>query len=244
MDTGIFRPVGDSALSLSFGSAICPEINSRIRSFCKSLEQQPIQGVTEVLPTFCSVMVCYQPLAVSYGGLVRNLKRRLHKLNTQEKDPGRVFQIPVCYGGQWGEDLEFVASHAGLTPDEVIQLHSGRDYLIYMLGFLPGFAYLGGLDPKLFTPRLQVPRVSIPAGSVGIGGEQTGVYPLDSPGGWQLIGRTPLRPYDPNRPEPILYRAGDYIRFLPISQEEYDSIAWQVEKGCYQVEIKEGGNAL
>lgn len=243
MDSVIFCPVGDSAVSLSFGNVICPETNRRIRSFCRALEQHPITGMTETLPTFCSVMICYQPLDISYHSLVRQLKKRLRNLKAQEKEQGRIFQIPVCYGEDLGEDLSFVAANAGLTPEQVIELHSGRDYLIYMLGFLPGFAYLGGLDSRLFTPRLEIPRTRIPAGSVGIGGEQTGIYPLDSPGGWRLIGRTPLRPYDPDRSDPILYRAGDSIRFFPVSRAEYEGIAHQVEKGCYQVKV-EGGDGL
>lgn len=243
MDSVTFCPVGDSAVSLSFGNVICPETNRRIRSFCRALEQYPITGMTETLPTFCSVMICYQPLDISYHSLVRQLKKRLRNLKAQEKEQGRIFQIPVCYGEDLGEDLSFVAANAGLTPEQVIELHSGRDYLIYMLGFLPGFAYLGGLDSRLFTPRLEIPRTCIPAGSVGIGGEQTGIYPLDSPGGWRLIGRTPLRPYDPDRSDPILYRAGDSIRFFPVSRAEYEGIAHQVEEGCYQVKV-EGRDGL
>ena len=134
-----------------------------------------------------------------------------------------VVEIPVFYGGSYGEDLKDVAAHAGLTEEEVIKLHSSVDYNIYMLGFLPGFPYLGGLDPKLFTPRLDNPRTKIPEGSVGIGGEQTGIYPLESPGGWRLIGRTPLKLYDPDREQPFLYQAGDYIRFVPITAEEYEA---------------------
>ena len=131
--------------------------------------------------------------------------------------------IPVCYGGDFGPDLAFVAKHAGLTEAEVIRRHTGRDYRIYMLGFLPGFPYLGGLDPRLFTPRLQNPRTAIPAGSVGIGGEQTGIYPVASPGGWQLIGRTPLDLFDPERPP--RYAAGDCIRFTAITAEQFAKLA-------------------
>ncbi len=151
----------------------------------------------------------------------------------------RVIKIPVCYCEQFGEDLAFVAKHAGMSTDEVIRLHSGTDYLIYMLGFLPGFAYLGGLDKRLVTPRLESPRTLIPQGSVGIGGEQTGIYPIASPGGWQLIGRTPVRPYDAKRQPPILYNAGDYIRFVPISLEEYSRIEALVKNGEYECEWEE-----
>ena len=163
---------------------------------------------------------------------------KLLKLDVRsEKSARRIFEIPVCYGGEYGPDLENIAANAGLTPEEVIQIHSSRDYLIYMLGFLPGFAYLGGLDERIHTPRLANPRIRIRAGSVGIGGSQTGIYPLDSPGGWQLLGLTPINPYDPQREIPILYEAGDYIRFVPITGEEYREIRAQVEAGTYQCVI-------
>ena len=142
--------------------------------------------------------------------------------NTAET--GRLVTIPVCYGGAFGPDLPFVAKHAGLTEQEVIALHAGRDYRIYMLGFLPGFPYLGGLDERLFTSRLPTPRTAIPAGAVGIGGEQTGIYPIASPGGWQLIGRTPLKLFDPAAGR-LPYAAGDRIRFTPITQAEFDALA-------------------
>lgn len=135
----------------------------------------------------------------------------------------------MLYGGKYGEDLKDVAEINKLTEDEVIKIHSGTDYLIYMLGFLPGFAYLGGLDDRIKTPRLQNPRTKIHAGAVGIGGEQTGIYPLSSPGGWRLIGTTPVKPYDPERDEPILYSAGDYIRFVPIDKETFDDISAKVQ---------------
>ena len=136
-----------------------------------------------------------------------------------------MLEIPVLYGGEMGPDLEFVAQHAGKTPEEVVGIHTSADYLIYMLGFTPGFAYLGGMSGEIAAPRLETPRVKIPAGSVGIAGSQTGVYPIDSPGGWQLIGRTPVRMYDPEREPPILPQAGQYIRFYPIDRAEFDRIS-------------------
>ena len=151
----------------------------------------------------------------------------------------RIFEIPVCYGGEYGPDIQNIAEHAGLSQEEVIQIHSSRDYLIYMLGFLPGFTYLGGLDERLHTPRLANPRIRIPAGSVGIGGSQTGIYPLDSPGGWQLMGMTPGKTYDPARETPILVEAGDYIRFVPVEEEEYLQIKEAVSRGEYQCIVHE-----
>ncbi|MDR1464677.1 MAG: 5-oxoprolinase subunit PxpB [Oscillospiraceae bacterium] len=234
-------PAGDAALVVAFGNEISPAVNARVRALTDSLARRPLRGVTECVPTFRSVLVAYDPCAVRYAWLRRKLARRLAALSLAGEAETRVFVIPVCYGGAFGEDLPAVAEHTGFSPDEVIRRHSGADYLIYMLGFLPGFAYLGGLEQALHTPRLQNPRTSIPAGSVGIGGEQTGIYPLASPGGWQLIGRTPVRPYDPRRAEPILYRAGDYIRFVPVSAEEYAELEQKQAAGERIWEVKARG---
>ena len=141
---------------------------------------------------------------------------------TAEEAERRVLEIPCCYGGAYGEDLAGLAELTGLSEQEIVAIHSGREYRVYMLGFLPGFVYLGGMDERIAAPRLSSPRVSIPAGSVGIGGSQTGVYPMASPGGWRLIGMTPVAFYDPGREKPVLCEAGDYIRFVPIPPEEYE----------------------
>ena len=233
-----FYPAGDSSVVVQFGSAICPDTNRRIAAFINAVEQAHLKGVCELIPTFCTVSVIYDPCKIGYAKLVKNLHRLLPHLGTETAEKKKIHIIPVCYGGTFGEDLPFVAKHAGMTEQEVIDLHSGQDYLIYMLGFLPGFSYLGGLDERLHTPRLATPRVIISAGSVGIGGEQTGVYPLDSPGGWQLIGRTPLRPYDPNRNPAILYSAGDYIRFVPITPEQYRELEREVAENRYTHRIE------
>ena len=160
------------------------------------------------------------------------------KVESMEK---KVWEIPVLYGGELGPDFSYVAEHAGISGEELIRLHSEKDYLVYMLGFLPGFTYLGGLEEKLHTPRLENPRVKIPAGSVGIGGSQTGVYPVDSPGGWQLIGRTPVKMYDPEKQDPILVQAGEYIHFYPITDSEYARISEAVASGNYSVQWHKEG---
>lgn len=228
---------GDCALNVEFGTAISPETGALVRAAAKRLASKPVSGVVETLPTFCSLMVCYDPAEIGFDKLCGILEEQLQGLTVNETGTRKIIEVPVCYGGIFGPDIETVAQHAGLSTEEVIALHSGHDYLIDMLGFLPGFAYLGGLDKRLHTPRLATPRTTIEAGSVGIGGAQTGIYPLSSPGGWQLIGRTPLRPYDPTRETPILYQAGDYLRFVPISESEYHAIEQQLSKGTYQYRI-------
>ena len=218
-----YLAAGDSSVSVEFGNEISPEINRQIRAFKIAVEKSGIPGIVETVPTFRSLMVTYDPSEISFEQLKKELSGISVEESAGQETPHHVVEIPVCYGGSYGEDLKDVAAHAGLTEEEVIRLHSSVDYNIYMLGFLPGFPYLGGLDPKLFTPRLDNPRTKIPEGSVGIGGEQTGIYPLESPGGWRLIGRTPLKLYDPDREQPFLYQAGDYIRFVPITAEEYEA---------------------
>ena len=156
----------------------------------------------------------------------------------EQSDEVRLIEIPTIYGGEYGPDIEFVAEHANLSKDDVIKIHSGTDYLVYMMGFIPGFTYLGGLDERIATPRLKSPRLKIDAGSVGIAANQTGMYPLESPGGWQLIGRTPLKLFDDTKEPPVFIQAGDYIRYVPIDQKEYDRIKEEVEKDTYKVSIK------
>lgn len=228
---------GDSALNLEFAKAITPETSALVRMAATCLAEDPIEGVVELVPTFCSLMVVYDPCIVGFDELSARLRAKLRVLTVSAATFRRIVEIPVCYGGEFGPDMANVEKHTRLSEDEIVRLHTAHDYLIDMLGFLPGFAYLGGLDKRLHTPRLATPRTRIEAGSVGIGGAQTGIYPLPSPGGWQLIGRTPLRPYDPDREKPILYKAGDYIRFVPISREEYDAIEAQLAANAYEYRI-------
>ncbi len=235
-----FLTAGDSSLLIEFGKEISPAVNRKIAATVQLMKDQNIEGVVDVIPAFCSLLVNYDPRVIRY----EEIRERMQALVKVEAKAGqqrrKVFEIPVCYGGEYGPDIENIAEHAGLSVEEVIELHSSRDYLIYMLGFLPGFTYLGGLDERLHTPRLANPRIRIPAGSVGIGGSQTGIYPLDSPGGWQLMGMTPVRTYDPSREVPILVEAGDYIRFVPVDEEEYNRIREAVARGEYQCAVHEG----
>lgn len=231
---------GDSSLLIEFGNEISTEINQKITATVQLMKEQHIEGVVDMIPAFCSLLINYDPRVISYDELKERMTA-LTKVDIKtQAGTKKVFEIPVCYGGEYGPDLANIAEHAGISEEEVIKIHSSRDYLIYMLGFLPGFTYLGGLDERIHTPRLANPRLKISAGSVGIGGSQTGIYPLDSPGGWQLMGMTPVKTYDPEREVPILVEAGDYIRFVPVSEEEYLRIREQVEKGEYEVVVREG----
>lgn len=234
-------PVGDCALTVEFGQEISDEINSKVQALSLALRDAKIPGVVEWVPTYRSLMVCYDPSVIAYRRLCLRLRGLMQKDGQVSGAGRRIWEIPVCYGGAYGEDIGFVASNAGITTDEVVGLHAGKEYRIYMLGFLPGFAYLGGLDKRIHTPRLKIPRTKIPPGSVGIGGEQTGIYPLASPGGWQLIGRTPIKPYDPARSLPLLFEAGDYLRFVPIDQARFKEISDMVEAGTYKHRLAQEG---
>lgn len=231
---------GDSAILILFKQEISEEVNRAISATVQLIKMQQIEGIVDMIPAYASLLVEYNPLVIRY----EELYKRLHsivKMDTQvESLEKKIWEIPVCYGGEFGPDLNFVAENSGYSVEEVIERHSRDAYLIYMLGFLPGFTYLGGLEEKLHTKRLDNPRLCIPAGSVGIGGSQTGVYPVDSPGGWRLIGKTPVKMYDPTKPDPILTRAGEYIRFCPISLKEYREIEEAVAKDEYEVKWYKG----
>lgn len=225
---------GDSAITMEFGNSITDEINRKIRAVTLSIEKSNIKGIIELVPTYRSLMVHYDPLLLKYEELLEILKDLEKKIDIIELPAPEVIEIPTLYGGEYGPDIENVAKHNNLTVEEVIKIHASQEYLIYMLGFTPGFPYLGGMDKRIATPRLQSPRTKIPGGSVGIAGEQTGIYPIDSPGGWQLIGRTPLDLFAPNSEEPILLKAGNYISFTSINEDEYEKILEQLQKGTYE----------
>lgn len=220
MENVRFLPCGDQAVTVEWGSTIDEHINRQVHAFARKVEALSHPAITEVVPTYRSATVHYRPEVFSYEEL-KQLLLSLTQGGPEEAEELPVVEIPVCYGGEYGPDLLEVAQHCSLTPEEVIARHTAPTYRIYMLGFTPGFPYLGGMDPSIAAPRRKEPRIHIPAGSVGIAGEQTGVYPIVSPGGWQLIGRTPLRLFDPQREQPILLSAGAGIRFVPIDEETF-----------------------
>ena len=235
-DKPLFLPAGDQAVVVELGDDISPETNRRVRDLTVAVDAAAIAGVYDLMPTYRSLLIYFDPLATSYSGLLQELETIEKNLNEASLERPHVVRIPTLYGGEHGPDLEFVAQNAGISTDEVVDIHSGADYLIYMMGFSPGFPYLGGLSEKLHTPRLETPRTEIPAGSVGIAESQTGVYPVASPGGWRLIGRTPVKMFDQEKEPPSLLAAGDYIRFVPLAdEEEYLDIQSRVESGDYVV---------
>ena len=213
--------VGDCAVSVEFGQEISLEINHKVMALKMVLEREPIRGIVELIPTYCSLLIQYDPMELRYGQLRDKLEALVTQLDEVEMPPKQVVEIPVAYGGEYGPDLGEVARTHNISEDEVIKLHSEPEYPIYMLGFVAGFPYLGGMNKAIATPRKKSPRLKIEAGSVGIAGEQTGIYSVESPGGWQIIGRTPLKLYDVNRNEPVLLKAGQYIKFKPITKEEF-----------------------
>lgn len=242
-----YMPVGDQGILMEFGREISPDISHKIRGVMNVLEEGGLidaLGIKELIPTYRSILILFDPLVTDMKTLKEGLNSILSKVDGQKKEIRRTILIPTLYGGDMGPDIDFVAKNAGISKEEVIKRHSSVDYLVYMLGFTPGFTYLGGLDPIIATPRLSSARIRIPAGSVGIADQQTGIYPIDSPGGWQLIGRTPLELYTPEADPPVLLRAGDYIRFLPIEEDEFLKIKESIKKGNYQVEVHEERGSL
>ena len=216
-----FRLSGDRALLVEYGDGIDPVVNEKVRAMTALLKKNLPAGVEAVVPAYRSLSIIYDPLATTPG----RLAEILHALEADSSAAGiakaKVVPIPVCYGGEFGPDIGVVAEHTGLREDEIVAIHASVDYPIYMIGFTPGFCYLGGLDRQLQTPRRKTPRTNLPAGSVGLAESQTGMYPVDSPGGWQIIGRTPLRLFAPARENPFPYEAGDRIRFVPIAEAEF-----------------------
>jgi inhibitor of KinA len=217
-------PLGDSAVVIRVGDGIDYATHARVRAVCAALERAPVRGVIELVPSYAAVGVYYDPAALAdaaegpFARLTGALAARLQDLEVTVPPPGRLVEVAVRYGGVYGPDLEGVARHAGMTPEEVVRAHTGAEYSVYMIGFAPGFPFLVGLPERLAMRRRDTPRVAVPAGSVAIGGGQTGIYPLETPGGWHIIGRTSLRLFRPDADPPTLLQLGDRVRFVALDE--------------------------
>jgi inhibitor of KinA len=214
-----YQAVGDAALVVELGDAIDLALNWRVLALAQRLEAARWPGITDIVPTYCSVLIHYDPLAVTYPEVTAWAQAQYGLAHSQPSESRRRIEIPTVYGGEFGPDLEYVARYHDLSPEAVIRRHSEADYTVYLMGFMPGFPYLGGLPPELETPRLETPRTHVRAGSVGLAGQQTGIYPLDSPGGWRIIGCTAIRLFDPLLNPPALLSPGDQVRFVPVLPE-------------------------
>jgi inhibitor of KinA len=220
--------VGDATLVLECEQRIDPDLNACVLQVAHTVRQRARPGVLDVVESYCAVTVHFDPLKTDTTAVALDLEVEVANAQVvvdESQSLGRRLTVPVCYGGRHGPDLEGMAAFAACSEAEVIARHSGEVYRVYMLGFLPGFAYMGVVPAKLAMPRRLTPRLNVPIGSVGVAGQQTGVYPLATPGGWQLIGRTPLLPFDSRRSDPFLFRAADMIQFEPVDPERFDELA-------------------
>lgn len=218
-----YKSFGDNALLVEFGNTIDLETNKKVIAFDNAIATLRIQGIEELVPSYRSLLIRYNPMKLDYEQLascLENVEKTLEEW--VEKTEGREVTIPVVYGEAYGPDLEYVARYHGLTENRVIKLHSEREYRVYMIGFVAGFPYLGKVADEIATSRLETPRLKVPAGSVGIAESQTGIYPCEAPGGWRIIGRTPVKLFDPLQEPPAFLRPGDTVRFKPIPETEYE----------------------
>lgn len=217
--------LGEQAVTVRFGQAIDDNIHRQVLTLAASLEEEPLHGLLDIVPSYCAMTVYYDLMATNYEEVHQTLINRIRLLNGKASTvTGKTVEIPVCYGSSYGPDLTALAARHQLSEEEVVRLHAEARYKVYMIGFAPGFPYLGGLPVKLATPRLDSPRSMVPAGSVGIADCQTGVYPLETPGGWNIIGQTPLKLFDPQQQPPSLLKAGDMVRFIPVSEQEFNEL--------------------
>ena len=224
-DTPIFRLMGDRALLVELGDEISPSVNQRVQELFAALDLHPVNGVRELVPSYRSLLVVYDPLNISMADLKRTIRDTYQNLDQTELPDSRTIDIPIVYGGERGPDLESVAQYHHITPQAVIDYHTRPTYRVYMIGFTPGYPYLGEVPDAIATPRRKTPRILVPRGSVGIAKQQTGIYSVDSPGGWQIIGWTPVNLFDPQGQPPSLLMMGDRVRFQAISAQEANQ--WQ-----------------
>lgn len=235
----VIVPAGDQAMTVEFGSQISDECNDRVYALADALMALSPPWLIELVPTYRSLLIQYDGFQTDNDAVAADLTELISAAiptdTTQGARQPDVYELPVVYGGEDGPDLEAVAVNAGLSAEEVVQIHSSTAYRVYMIGFSPGFPYLGGMDPRIACPRLTTPRIRVPAGSVGIAESQTGVYPNASPGGWQLIGRTLVRLFDATQAPPSVLQPGHYVRFVPIDSKNQSEIEEQVARGEYVI---------
>lgn len=232
---------GEMGLVVEFGQEISPNINASVHQFSQALRKSMPDGILELVPTYCAVTIYFDPLILSRERLMEFVWIRVKEMEFFEKKETKrnVIHIPVCYGGVLGPDIEYVAKYTGLSVEEIICKHTEKPYQVYMLGFTPGFPYLGDVQESLFVPRQKKPRLRVPIGSVGIGGGQTGFYPSESPGEWWLIGRTPVKAFDPAIKNPFLLTAGDFVQFFSVDMDMYFSIRREVLAHTYVCQREE-----
>ena len=225
-------------MSVELGEEISAEVNTRVRALEYLVDQKALPGVVETVPSYRSLLVYYDPSVVGYDALCAQLAALAEQATTTAMPPAREVELPCCYEGELGTDLEAAAARLGLSVDDLVRLHAGAEYLVYFIGFTPGLPYMTGAPARLTIPRLDTPRVKVPAGSVAIGGTQCCIYSVESPGGFWLLGRTPVRLYDPDAAEPILLRPGDRVRFHQIDRREFDDVAARVAAGRFRPVIR------
>jgi KipI family sensor histidine kinase inhibitor len=220
--------MGDRGLLLEFGDEISREVNAKVRRMALAIQAEAIEGIVETVPTYRSLLIIYNPMVLPVRGLRKRIIQVEEDLRQTPLPEPKLTRIPVVYGGIYGPDLEGVAKYHQISPEAVIQLHCSNPYLIYMIGFMPGYPYMGEIPQALVTPRLKTPRLSVPKGSVAIAQRQTGIYSMESPGGWRILGRTPVELFDPRNDPPALLQMGDFVQFYPITEHEYKQ--WPVQE--------------
>jgi inhibitor of KinA len=230
-------PCGDRALSVELGEEIDRELNARVLALEYLLHQARLPGVGETVPSYRALLVYYDPLVIGYDALSASLRELWARARPDVLPPARTVELPCCYEGELGFELASAAEKLGLAPDELVRLHASAEYYIYFVGFTPGLPYMTGMPGRLTIPRLPNPRTRTPPGSVAIGGIQCCIYSIESPGGFWVLGRTPVRLYDPTAADPILLRAGDHVRFRAIDRAEYDAIAAAVDAARFTPRI-------
>jgi inhibitor of KinA len=217
--------MGDRSVLVELGDEISPQVNRRVRKFYVALTENPIEGTIEIVPAYRSLLIIYDPLKLDLVMIKNRMEDLQKKIEGIEIPEPKILEVPAIYGGKYGPDMEWVASYHAMSVEEVIQLHTATTYQVYMIGFMPGFPYMGELPVSLATPRRETPRTVIPQGSVAIAQRQTGIYPVESPGGWQILGRTPLKLFNPLQSPPTILEMGDLVKFFSIGEEEFKR--WQ-----------------